>query len=48
MRLRNLAALMVLLLAGCAAPRTVTPTAPEQPRFTEEGIASWYGKQHSG
>lgn len=48
MRLHNLAALMVLLLAGCAVPRTGPPPAPGQPSFTEEGIASWYGKRHSG
>lgn len=33
---------LVLLLVGCAAPRG------GQASFTEQGLASWYGKVHQG
>lgn len=52
-KLRIVAALALgLCLAACAtqAPSPAAPpvAAPEQPTFTEEGIASWYGKAHDG
>lgn len=40
--------LLVLLgLAACAAPTPPRPRPP-QPVFSEQGDASWYGKDHQG
>lgn len=44
---RNPPLLLVLLgLAACAAPPPVP--APAKPFFSEEGVASWYGRSHQG
>jgi rare lipoprotein A len=49
------ATLAGLLLSACASqqPAPTTPVAtpapaPERPVFTQEGMASWYGKNHHG
>jgi peptidoglycan lytic transglycosylase len=34
---------LLLVLSACA-----TPPAPERASFTQEGVASWYGKTHQG
>jgi rare lipoprotein A len=38
---------LLLALAACAAPPRPAPP-PEQASFSQEGIASWYGKTHQG
>lgn len=54
MRFRSLVTMVFacLLLAACASqqPRQpATVSAPgEQPTFTQEGVASWYGENHHG
>lgn len=41
---------LLAALAGCAAPPPPPPArpAPEQPIFSEVGLASWYGPDHQG
>ena len=39
---------MLLGLAACAVPAAAPPAPPQQPVFSEQGVASWYGKDHQG
>jgi rare lipoprotein A len=53
MTLRTVAAILTLaVLAACAAVPPAPPPAPspppEKPSFSQEGLASWYGKAHQG
>jgi rare lipoprotein A len=56
---RSIAFSLALLAAACAAPQAPPPSGPpppseappistEQPYFTQEGVASWYGSFHQG
>ncbi len=42
------AALMALVLSGCAKRKRVAVPATPGPGFTEAGIASWYGRPYHG
>lgn len=54
MRFRTIATLAMTgaLLAACASPRqtpsSIAYPSGERPVFTQEGMASWYGKNHHG
>jgi rare lipoprotein A len=55
MTLRIVAAILTLaVLAACAAvppapaPSPAPAPPPEKPSFSQEGLASWYGKGHQG
>jgi rare lipoprotein A len=52
MTLRTVAALLTLaIMAACARlplPPPSPPIAAERPSFSQEGLASWYGKAHHG
>ena len=54
-RLRGVPVLALAIgLAACATPARPPPPSPliapaiEQPSFSQQGIASWYGKDHDG
>src|ERR1700691_2512172 len=51
MRTRHLLLIVLISVAGCAAPRPaeiISAARPESPTFSEAGIASWYGRNHQG
>jgi rare lipoprotein A len=39
---------LLLVLSACATPPAPPPPALERASFTQEGVASWYGKTHQG